>query len=245
MALLLRKDGSSPRSFLGIWPAAKRWRRIAAAGTLAVLVAASARAQGDLRPSVIEVEWRTPAGGYERCAGVVLARRAQALEAWTARHCATHPLSVVRFFDGHEIFGSSVRVLSSSDAIDAALLLLPVDPAQARRAQLAVRSRNVPPLGSALTVIGHPVSAWRGPDQGRWTTTYARMGETAADPRTNAVRYDIACRRCGPGDSGSGVFDGDGRLVGIVYGVTEIANVAGGRLPDGLYAQVVPVAALR
>jgi hypothetical protein len=71
------------------------------------------------------------------------------------------------------------------------------------------------------------------------------MGQTAADPESGAVQYDIYCSRCGPGDSGSGVFDGDGRLVGILYGVTEIENVAGGRLPDGLYAQVVPVAVLR
>ena len=51
------------------------------------------------------------------------------------------------------------------------------------------------------------------------------------------------CSRCGPGDSGSGVFNGEGRLVGIVYGVTEIMNVPGG-MPDGLYADVIPVAAL-
>jgi hypothetical protein len=41
------------------------------------------------------------------------------------------------------------------------------------------------------------------------------------------------------------VFDPAGHLIGIVYGVTEIQNVAGGRLPDGLYADVVPVGALR
>jgi hypothetical protein len=210
-----------------------------------MLAATAAWAQGDVRASVIELEWRTPAGGYERCAGVIVARRAQALEAWTAGHCARHPLSIVRFYDGHEIYGSTVRVLLVSDAIDAALLLLPVDPARARSAQLAVRSSKAPALGSTLTVIGHPVSALRGPNQGRWTTTYARMGQTAADPESGAVQYDIYCGRCGPGDSGSGVFDGAGRFVGIVYGVTEIANVAGGRLPDGLYAQVVPAAALR
>jgi hypothetical protein len=219
-------------------------KRIAAAGALVVLVAASARAQGDLRPSVIEVRWRTTSG-YERCAGVVTARRPEGLVAWTAGHCATHPLTLVLFYDGHQIFGSTVRVLAISDAIDAAELLLPVDPARARETQLAVRSSKIPAVGSTLTIIGHPVSALRGPNDGRWTTTYARMGQTAADPETGAVQYDIYCPRCGPGDSGSGVFDANGGLVGILYGVTEIANVAGGRLPDGLYAQVVPVAALR
>jgi hypothetical protein len=41
------------------------------------------------------------------------------------------------------------------------------------------------------------------------------------------------------------VFDAEGRLVGIVYGVTGISGIAGGRMPDGLYADVIPVAALR
>jgi len=214
------------------------------AGTFVVLAAAAARAQVDLRPSIVEVNWHTPAG-YDRCAAVVTERRPDGLVAWTAGHCATHPFTIVRFFDGHEIYGSTVRVLAISDAIDAAELLLPVDPARERNTQLAVRSPRVPRLGTTLTVIGHPVSAILGPNQGRWTVTYARMGETSADEETGAVQYDIYCSRCGPGDSGSGVFDPDGHLIGIVYGVTEIANVAGGRLPDGLYAQVVPVAALR
>jgi hypothetical protein len=209
-----------------------------------MLAAAAARAQGDLRPSIVEVRWRTPAG-YDRCAAVVTARRPEGLIAWTAGHCATHPFTIVQFFDGHQIFGSTVRVLAISNAIDAAELQLPVDPARARNAQLAVGTAKVPAVGSTLTIIGHPVSAILGPDQGRWTTTYARMGQTAADPETGAVQYDVYCSRCGPGDSGSGVFDVDGRLVGILYGVTEIENVAGGRLPDGLYGQVVPVAALR
>jgi hypothetical protein len=222
----------------------RSWKWIAAAGTLVVLTAVAARAQVDLRPSIVEVNWRTPAG-YDRCAAVITARRPGGLEAWTAGHCATHGFTIVRFFDGHEIYGSTVRVLAISDTIDAAEIFLPVDPARARNAQLAVRSRTVPKLGTTLTVIGHPVADIRGPSQGRWTITYARMGETAADPETGAVQYDIYCSRCGPGDSGSGVFDPDGRLIGIVYGVTQIANVAGGRLPDGLYAQVVPIAALR
>jgi hypothetical protein len=136
-------------------------------------------------------------------------------------------------------------LLLVSDAIDAAELLLPVDPARARSTQLAVRSRKIPPIGSTLTVIGHPVSALRAPNEGRWTTTYARMGEIMANEESGAIQYEIYCSRCGPGDSGSGVFDADGGLVGIVYGVTELENVAGGRLPDGLYADVVPVAALR
>lgn len=211
---------------------------------LLTLTTAAARAQGDLRPSVVEVEWNTPRG-YERCAAVVVARRPGALEAWTAAHCAEHPFSIVRFFDGHAMYGSAVRVLERSGSVDAALLLIPVEPARARTTPLAVRARTAPPLGSTLSIIGHPVSALQGPDQGRWTTTYGRMGETEPDQETGALEYEVYCARCGPGDSGSGVFDAAGRLVGIVYGVTEIQNVAGGRLPDGLYADVIPAGTLR
>lgn len=219
--------------------------RIASAGTLVLLLlATSARAQGDLRPSVVEVEWHTPTG-YERCAAVVTARRPQALEAWTAGHCAEHPFSAVRFFDGYAMYGTAIHVIQQSDAVDAALLEIPVDAARARSTPLAVRARTIPPIGTTLTVIGHPVSALRAANEGRWTTTYARMGEAGPNPETGAVEYAIYCSRCGPGDSGSGVFDANGGLVGIVYGVTEMENVAGGRLPDGLYADVIPIGSLR
>ncbi len=211
---------------------------------LAMLLATAARAQVDLRPSVVEVEWSTPAG-YERCAAVITARRPQGLEAWTAGHCAEQPFSIARLFDGYTMYGSRVRVIARSETVDAARLLLSVDPAHARAARPAVRAQTVPPLGSTVTIIGHPVSALRAPNQGRWTITYGRMGETEPDQQTGALEYEVYCGRCGPGDSGSGVFDADGHLLGLVYGVTEIDNVAGGRLPDGLYADVIPAASLR
>ncbi len=220
-----------------------RWTRIAAASALALLFATSARAQGDLRPTVVEVEWRT-ATGYERCAAVVVARRPQALDAWTAGHCAEHPFSAVRFLDGFAMYGTAIRVVTRSETADAALLEIPVDATRARNTPLAVRARTAPSMGSTLTVIGHPVGALSAANQGRWTTTFARMGETGPNPETGAVEYAIYCTRCGPGDSGSGVFDAAGGLVGIVYGVTDMQNVAGGRLPDGTYADVIPIGSL-
>ncbi len=218
--------------------------RLGATVLLALLTATAVRAQGDLRPSVVDIEWRTPTG-IERCAAVITARRPDALEAWTAGHCTDEPLAVVRFFNGYQVYGSNVRILARSDAFDAAHLLIPVAPLEAQTTVTAVRARTAPPLGTMLTVIGHPVSGVRGTNQGLWTVTYARMGETAADEATGAPEYEIYCPQCGPGNSGSGVFDSAGHLVGIVYGVTEIQNVAGGRLPDGQYADVVPVQDLR
>jgi hypothetical protein len=105
-----------------------------AAGMLAMLLATAARAQVDLRPYVVEVEWNTPTG-YERCAAVITARRPQGIEAWTAGHCAERPFSIVRFFDGYTMYGSRVRVLARSETVDAALLLLTVDAGRARAAR--------------------------------------------------------------------------------------------------------------
>jgi hypothetical protein len=197
----------------------------------------------DPRASVLEIEWRTPTG-YERCAAVVTARRPQGLEAVTAGHCAAHAFSRVRFFDGHTLYGSATRVLRISGSVDAATLFVRVDPALARATAVSVPADAVPAIGATVTIVGHPVSALAGPREGRWTVTSGLMG--AVDQSDlGAPQYEVYCTGCGPGNSGSGVFDGEGRLVGIVYGVTEISNVAGGRLPDGQYADVVPVTALR
>jgi Trypsin-like peptidase domain len=219
---------------------------MAAGITIAVPRAASSSTSNpvtpsDPRASVLEIEWRTPTG-YERCAAVVTARRPQALEAVTAGHCAQQPFSVIRLFDGHVLFGSAARVLSVADAVDAAAISVTLAPALARATPVSVPTRIVPAIGSILQIIGHPVAALAGPNAGRWTVTFGRMGEVARSD-LGSLEYEVYCSRCGPGDSGSGVFNGEGRLVGIVYGVTEIMNVPGG-LPDGLYADVIPVAAL-
>jgi hypothetical protein len=153
--------------------------------------------------------------------------------------------SVVRFFDGHVVYGPAARVIRRFDTVDAATLFIRVDPARTHATPIARSARTVPQLGTTLTIIGHPVAALQAPNAGLWTVTYARMGETVQNSETGALEYEMYCPRCGPGNSGSGAFDGEGRLVGIVYGVTEISDVAGGRLPDGLYANVIPTAALR
>ena len=209
-----------------------------------VLLAATAAAAGDARASILDIEWLTPAG-YERCAAVVTQRRGNGIYAWTAAHCAQNPYSRVRFFSGYEASGSTVQLLYRSTFADAAEIYLNVDPRVAAQTPPAVARRALPAMGTTVSIIGHPVAALRAVNEGRWTVTYGRMGETGQSPDTGAPQFEVYCERCGPGDSGSGVFAADGRLLGIVYGVTEIENVAGGRLPDGRYADVIPVRALR
>jgi hypothetical protein len=221
-----------------------RIARVAVCIIAMVLTARGAYAQADPRSSVLEIEWRTPTG-YDRCAAIVTARRPQGLEAKTAAHCATQPYTIVRFFDGHVVYGSAVHVVSVSETVDEATLFVATDVARVSATPVAHPSRGAPAMGTTLTIVGHPTSALRAPNEGRWTVQYGRMGEIGQNPETGTAQYEVYCARCGPGDSGSGVFDPQGRLIGMIYGVTEIDNVAGGRLPDGQYADVIPVSALR
>lgn len=201
-------------------------------------------AAGDPRAPIVELEWPT-ATGYDRCAAIAIGRRKNGVLAWTAAHCTGNPLALARFFDGWTVSGEAVRVVSRSASSDAALLFIPLDPAHLRSRVLAVPNPKAPPLGAPLTIVGHPVAALRAPAEGRWTITYGRMGETGANDDSGAPEYFVSCTRCGPGDSGGGVFDADGRVIGMIFGVTEIENAANGRLPDGLYADVVPIDTLR
>lgn len=207
---------------------------------LAVLVlpAAGPRAEPDLRSSIVDLEWNTPSG-YERCAGVVTAMRHGELLVWTAERCTTNGIARVRFFDGRTVPGRNVRVVRVSASSGVAEIAIAVDSRELNDATTARVTFAAPGVGTNVTIIGHPVSALRGPREGRWTTTYGRFGETARNDGGDE-QYEIFCHQCGPGNSGSGTFDERGRLIGVVYGVTPISGM--GRLPNGPYADVVPSA---
>ena len=218
-------------------------------GTRAALVlcalltagAAAAAAANDLRASILALEWRIPSG-YERCAAIVARRDARWLWAWTANHCLA-PYADVRFFLGLSLRGHAVELVRRSDAVDAALLRMPV----AGIASVVVPTPNAPPslpLGTLVTIVGHPVEAAASSARGRWSVQHGRLAPSWNNPQTGADEVQVYCPTCGPGDSGAGVFDPRGRLIGMLYGVTMVQNVAGGRLPDGLYADVIPVGQL-
>jgi hypothetical protein len=191
--------------------------------------------------AILSVEWRIP-NGYERCAAIVAQRDSRWLWAWTANHCVAD-YSAVRFFDGHVVRGGAVQVVWRSGTIDAALLRLPA--AGIPRAVVPIkRAATVPALGSIVAIVGHPVAAAAAVAEGRWTVQYGRLAPPYDNPDTGAVEEQVYCPTCGPGDSGGGVFDANGYLLGMIYGVTPVQDVAGGRFPDGLYADVIPVAQL-
>lgn len=201
----------------------------------------AATAAGDVRASILALEWRIPSG-YERCAAIVARRDARWLWAWTANHCLA-PYADVRFFLGLPLRGSAIELVRRSEGVDAALLRMPVAGITSAVVP-APTAASSPPLGTVVTIVGHPVEAAASSMQGRWSVQYGRLAPSWHNPQTGADEAQVYCPTCGPGDSGAGVFDPRGRLIGMLYGVTMVQNVAGGRLPDGLYADVIPVGQL-
>jgi hypothetical protein len=77
-----------------------------------------------------------------------------------------------------------------------------------------------PPL-TARAYPGEPVWIWGHPDGGFWVMSTGTIAEVTGSGA------QIDCDTCAPGDGGAGVFDGFGRLVGVLnekHSVT-LANV--------------------
>lgn len=105
------------------------------------------------------------------------------------------------------------------------------DPNGEDLAVLIVRSRvalPVAPLGSErprvaalLDVVGHPYAQ-------AWRVTHARYEQGAITPsrvlRPLVTRHTTVwiCRGCDRGNSGSGIFDGEGRLHGVIYAAAPL-----------------------
>ncbi len=169
------------------------WIRIAAAGTLVVLARLTCARRS--------LSWNgTPMPATIDCAGVVTgapARRARSLDRGPLRDVAVYDRALLRRPRNLGLDGARAgnqRCDRRGRTPDTGR-----SRAVCARRNSRFASRTVPALGTALTVIGHPVSAIRGPNQGRWTVTYARMGEISRDEESGAVQYDIYCTRLRPG----------------------------------------------
>jgi S1-C subfamily serine protease len=103
---------------------------------------------------------------------------------------------VQRFFSSQG--GQDAQVIATSRTEDLALVAF--RPAPGDRYAIARFGAARPAHG---TIVGHPYGA-------AWTTSAFALLD--APSGTLIVR----CARCGPGDSGGGLFDDDGNLAGIV-----------------------------
>jgi S1-C subfamily serine protease len=82
----------------------------------------------------------------------------------------------------------------------------------------AQSSFSVQPPAIATPVPGQPVWVWGHTGNGFWEVATGTVLDTQAHlpGEAGSPRITITCKACAPGDSGSGVFDAQGRLLGIL-----------------------------
>lgn len=101
---------------------------------------------------------------------------------------------------------------------------------------------SVQPVQAAVPQAGEPISVWGNTGDGFWELATGSVLNTAA--RIPGVfgspRITIACQTCSFGDSGAGVFDSQGRLLGIL---TRAWHKKGGG--PVLYIEVEPAALIQ
>jgi S1-C subfamily serine protease len=171
-------------------------------------------------------------GSGEFGAGEIVARRSDGtLLVLTAKHVIAD-LSAPRVYLRDDMpNGSRVQHFFSpsgghdaqvvATARDEDLALVTFRPAPGDRYAIARFGAARPARG---TIVGHPYGA-------AWTTSAFALLD--ASDGTLVVR----CARCGPGDSGGGLFDGDGNLAGIVIERQDIER-NGRALATGVFKAI-------
>ena len=149
-------------------------------------------------------------------AGTIVAASGDRVRILTAKHVAVFGALSVRFGDADQ--AAPARILATIPGHDIAVIEATVDPAVAASLRVAhvgaVRERE------AVHVRG---SGLDGPDFEPAAVTQTR-GDLPDGPA--AGRYALACALCHRGDSGAGVFDAAGDLVGVYVGYWTYENGA-------------------
>jgi serine protease Do len=135
--------------------------------------------------------------------GVIISDRAVLTNAHVAKSLATK--AVVSFLNGEKVEG---KVAWMSQTSDVALIEVDVPdgyvPARA--------TCEAPSLGQEVVVVGNPMIV-------RWSVVYGRVAALTVSygklAEYGSMALDITTA---PGNSGSPVFDMNGRLVGLVHG---------------------------
>ena len=140
-------------------------------------------------------------------AGTIVGVSGNTVTIITAKHVATYGPLTIRFADGTR---ADAKVVSLVPDRDLALASAQVDP------ELAA-SLHVAPIGHPATNL--PVHVWGSGLNGPAFEPASIQSVGAALP-DGAVheRYTMDCELCHQGDSGAGVFDARGELVGIYVG---------------------------
>ncbi|GAC1300319.1 MAG: hypothetical protein NVSMB19_06690 [Vulcanimicrobiaceae bacterium] len=139
--------------------------------------------------------------------GTIVARSGTTIRVLTAKHVATFGALTIKFDDGTRV---SAHLLSAMPGRD--LAIIEADVPAALAPSLHAATLAAPRAQDAVHVWG---SGLDGPgfEPGAVGSPGAELPDGAA-----RGRYALACELCHEGDSGGGVFDGQGRLVGVYIG---------------------------
>jgi hypothetical protein len=188
------------------------WSRIAVAvlAFAGVVLPAVAVASGDAanvadhtRRSTAYVAARVSDRSEAVGAGVIIAVSPNVI-VLTARHLAARKNLSLRTFAGEQL-----RIVAEYEVADRDLALIV--------ATGACTGCEAAETADAITV-GEPIHVWGNPQGRRYVMspgTVADLRPTIPGYETNG-RFALACDSCDVGDSGGGVFDERGRLLGII-----------------------------
>jgi S1-C subfamily serine protease len=149
-------------------------------------------------------------------AGVVVARDADVLTIATAAHLLQHKGTLQILDTTRRDYYQVLGVDTFSD-YDLALIRVRAQPAN-----------DVQPVQMAEPSAGETVAVWGNTGDGFWELATGAVVATGAQMpgEFGSPRIVISCAQCSFGDSGSGVFDAQGRLLGILTKGWRRANGA-------------------
>lgn len=163
------------------------------------------------KESVVAFEGYDVNGQHEIGAGAIISARSGVFLVLTAAHVARlNHLSGV-LYDGTSITVSTIRMGSSESdvAVVTAQVTDPdsVTPEQLMKYRSLVIAHAKPEIGDTLTVVGHPLGQF-------WTVSHGVVNRFIG-PNADFV---FSCDTCAHGDSGGPVLNGNGEIVGIMWG---------------------------
>lgn len=188
---------------------------------LAALLSSCAPAYGNVVSDALNQSVTLWGGKPARavCSGVIIRSSAEIAVIATAKHCVTEGhVYLAHFYDGEVGVVQSARISAQADV-----------------ATVNVASRRHPVISMFDNVLeGQPLFLVGAPTGEAWSfsSAYSRSGNRL-DPEGDGPSIEVECSSCYFGDSGAGVFDYRGRVVGIM--------VAGGAAAYPSVVDVVPM----
>jgi hypothetical protein len=141
-------------------------------------------------------------------AGTIVEISGNTVRIVTAKHVATFGALTVQFDAGHS---APARILALMPDHDVAVIEATIDPSVS--GQFRVAATGAPRAKEIVHVWG---SGFDGPALKKASVT--ETGGALPDGQPARGRYELACGNCVIGDSGAGVFNPQGELVGVYVG---------------------------